>query len=379
MTCKVIVQKNTFSESLAIVGRAVGSHSHLPILSNILLSKDEDHLRLSATDLTVGVTVWMDANLDGDLGLTLPAKTLTDVINSLTDPEVVFSVNGKPEASLKCGTYKGIVKGIDASEFPTIPEYPGTNGVSMDASMFKEMIQKVAFAASMDDTRPVLTGVLMSMDGKSVSMVGTDGFRLAICKAILPEPFAKKQLIIPASALKEVMRILNATKTARITLVLPTNGSQVVFRCENVQIVSQLIEGKFPDYQVILPKGHKTRTFVNTSELLKACKQAGIIAREGSNVVRFHLYPGPEQTGKVKLLAESAETGASEIELAATVEGLELEIAFNVKFMQDALEAISSKDVVIETNAYNTPAIIRPVGEQEGYRCILMPMHIDGK
>ena len=100
MTCKVTVHKNTFSESLAIVGRAVGSHSHLPILSNILLSKDEDQLRLSATDLTVGVTVWMDANLDGDLGLTLPAKTLTDVINSLTDPEVVFSVNGKPEASL---------------------------------------------------------------------------------------------------------------------------------------------------------------------------------------------------------------------------------------------------------------------------------------
>ncbi len=100
MTCKVTVQKNNFSESLAIVGRAVGSHSHLPILSNILLSKDEDQLRLSATDLTVGVMVWMDANLDGDLGLTLPAKTLTDVINSLTDPEVVFSVNGKPEASI---------------------------------------------------------------------------------------------------------------------------------------------------------------------------------------------------------------------------------------------------------------------------------------
>ena len=294
MTCKVTVQKNTFSESLAIVGRAVGSHSHLPILLNILLSKDEDQLRLSATDLTVGVTVWMDANLDGDLGLTLPAKTLTDVINSLTDPEVVFSVNGKPEASLKCGTYKGIVKGIDASEFPTIPEYPITNGISMDASMFKEMIQKVAFAASMDDTRPVLTGVLMSMDGKTVSMVGTDGFRLAICKAILPEPFAKKLLIIPASALKEVVRILNATKTARISFVLPPNGSQVVFRCENVQIVSQLIDGEFPDYHAILPKGHKTRAILDASDLLKACKQASIIAREGSNVVRFHFQPGAD-------------------------------------------------------------------------------------
>jgi len=378
MTCKVIVQKNTFSESLAIVGRAVGSHSHLPILSNILLNKDEDQLRLAATDLTVGVTVWMDANLDGDLGLTLPAKTLIDVINSLTDPEVVFSVNGKPEASLKCGTYKGIVKGIDASEFPTIPEYPITNGVSMDASMFKEMIQKVAFAASMDDTRPVLTGVLMSMDGKTVSMVGTDGFRLAICKAILPEPFAKKQLIIPASALKEVVRILNATKTARITFVLPTNGSQVVFRCENVQIVSQLIDGKFPDYQAILPKGYKTRTVISAVDLLKACKQAGIIAREGSNVVRFHLKPGMDQTGKVQLLSESDETGASEIELDATVEGQELEIAFNVKFLQDGLEAISTKNVTIEANAHNTPAVLHSTGDEENLY-VLMPMHIDGR
>ena len=164
----------------------------------------------------------------------------------------------------------------------------------------------------------------MSMDGKTVSMVGTDGFRLAICKAILPEPFAKKQLIIPASALKEIVRIMNATKTARITFVLPPNGSQVVFRCENVQMVSQLIDGKFPDYQAILPKGHKTRAVLDAGDLLKACKQASIIAREGSNVVRFHFQPGADQTGKVKLLAESDEAGASEIELEVMIEGQEL-------------------------------------------------------
>jgi len=157
MTCKVTVQKNTFAESLAIVGRAVGSHTHLPILSNVMLSKDEGQLRLSATDLTLGVTVWMDAYMDGDLGLTLPAKTLTDVVNSLVEPEVMFSVNGKPEASLKCGTYKGVVKGVEASEFPTIPEFDVSNGIPLDANTFKEMIQNVSFAASMDDSRPVLT------------------------------------------------------------------------------------------------------------------------------------------------------------------------------------------------------------------------------
>ena len=386
MTCKVTVQKSTFADSLAIVGRAVDSHTHLPILSNVLLSSDDGQLRLSATDLTLGVTVWMDANMDGDLGLTLPAKTLTDVINTLIEPKVVFSVNGKPEVSLKCGAYKGIVKGIEASEFPTIPEYDITNGISLDASVFKEMIQKVVFAASMDDTRPILTGVLMSIEEKTVSVVGTDGFRLAICKSMLPEPFGKRQLIIPASALKEVLRILGATKTPKITLFLPATGSQMVLRCENVQIVSQLIDGKFPDYQAILPKGYKTRAVIAAADLLKACKQASIIAREGNNVVRFHLQPGPDQTGKVKLLAETDETGTSEIELDATVEGQELEIAFNVKFLQDGLEAISTKNVVIETNAHNTPAAIRstgreasPSGGEEDYLYVLMPMHIDGK
>jgi DNA polymerase-3 subunit beta len=386
MTSKVIIQKSVFADSLAIVGHAVGSHTHLPILSNVLLSKDEGQLRLSATDLTLGVTVWMDANMDGDFGLTLPARTLTDMVNTLTEPEIVFSVNGKPEATLKCGAYKGIVKGVEASEFPTIPEYDISNGISLDASMFREMIKNVVFAASVDDTRPILTGVLMNMEGKIVTMVATDGFRLAICKAMLPEPLDKRQIIIPASALKEVVRILGTTRAARITLVLPTTGSQVVLRCENLQIVSQLIDGKFPDYQAILPKGYITRTVMAAADLLKACKQASIIARDGSNVVRFHLQspygnasrPLPDQTGKVTLLAESDETGASEIELDATVEGQELEIAFNVKFLQDGLETISTKNVVIETNSHNTPAAIRSTGEED-YLYVLMPMHIDGK
>lgn len=377
MTSKVTVQKSAFAESLAIVGRAVASHVHLPVLANVLISKEDDQLRLSATDLTMGVSVWMDAKMDGDVGLTLPAKTLTDVVNSFTEPEVTFSVNGKPEAALKCGTYKGVVKGMEAEEFPKMPEFDTAGGIPLEASTLKEMIRAVAFAASVDESRPVLTGVLLQMEGKTIAMAATDGFRLALFKTEVETSLEKKQLIIPASVLKEVLRILSATKASTITLYLPSAGSQAVLRLENVQVVSQLIDGKFPDFQVIIPKGYKTRTIVDAGELLKACKQAGIIAREGSNVVRFHLQPGADESGKVKLLSASAETGESEIELDATVEGQELEIAFNVKFLQDALEAISTKRVVIETNTHNTPATIRPAGEQDNYQYVLMPMHID--
>jgi len=377
MSSKVTVEKSTFAESLAIVGRAVASGPHLPVLANVLIASEGGQLRLAATDLTLGVSVWLDARLDGQLALTLPAKTLTDIVNSLADSEVQFSVNGKPEAAIKSGTFKGVVRGIEATEFPAIPEHDVSNGVALDASILKEMIQATAFAASIDEARPVLEGVQLSLDGNSLSMVATDGFRLAIKKATLPVSVSSQQAIIPASSLKETVRILSATKPDQVHLLIPQKGSQVVLRVANVQLISQLIDGRFPDYQAIVPKGYKTRTVLATADLLKACKQAAIIAREGGNVIQLRLTPGEDQTGKVTVLAESGDTGKSEVELPATIIGLEMTIAFNVKFLQDGLEAVRTKNVVIETNAHNTPAVIRPAGEDE-YQYILMPMHVDG-
>lgn len=380
MTCKVIVQKNTFLESLTIVGRAVNPHAHLPILGNILLCKNADQLQLSATNLTLGISVWMDARMEGEPGLTLPARTLTDVVNALVEPEIEFSANGKPEAALKCGKYKGVVKGEEASGFPVMAEYDVSSGISVDANAFKEMSQRVVFAASLDDTRPVLTGVQMTIEGQTLSMVATDGFRLALGEMELVGTYPKQQMLIPASSLKEVLRILGATRPGRIILFRPAVGNQVVLRCENIQMVSQLMDEKFPDYRAILPKSHKTRTVLATADLLKACKQASIIARDGSNIVYFYLTPPPaeqpEAKGRVRLKAEADQTGASEIELEALIEGQELKIAFNVKFLQDGLESISTKNVVIETNAHNTPAIIRSTGEEENLY-VLMPMHME--
>jgi len=378
MSSKVTVEKSSFAESLAIVGRAVASGPHLPVLANVLIESDAGQLRLAATDLTLGVSVWMDARLDGQLALTLPAKTLTDIVNSLADSEVQFTVNGKPEAAIKSGTFKGVVRGIEASEFPTIPEHDVSNGIALDASLLKEMIQATAFAASIDQARPVLEGVQLSLDGNPLSLAATDGFRLAVKKATLPVTAGRQQVIIPASSLKETVRILTATKPGQVHLMIPKKGSQVVLRAGNVQLISQLIDGRFPDYQMIVPKGHKTRTVLATTDLLKACKQAAIIAREGGNVIQLRLTPGEEQSGKVTVLAESGDTGESEVELPATITGPEMTIAFNVKFLQDGLEAIRTKNVVIETNTHNTPAVIRPAGEEE-YLYILMPMHVDGK
>ncbi|MBI4928337.1 MAG: DNA polymerase III subunit beta [Anaerolineae bacterium] len=378
MSSKVTVEKSAFAESLAIVVRAVASVPHLPVLANVLIESEGGQLRLAATDLTLGVAVWMDARLDGQIALTLPAKTLTDIVNSLGDSEVQFSVNGKPEAAIKSGTFKGVVRGIEASEFPAIPEYDLANAIILEASLLKEMIQATAFAASTDQARPVLEGVQLSLNGNTLAMAATDGFRLAVKKAALPVSVSSQQVIIPAASLKETVRVLSATKPDQVHLLVPQKGSQVVLRAGNVQLISQLIDGRFPDYQMIVPKSYKTRTVLGTADLLKACKQAAVIAREGGNVIQLRLTPGEEQTGKVTVLAESGDTGESEVELPATITGPEMTIAFNVKFLQDGLEAIRTKNVVIETNTHNTPAVIRPAGEEE-YLYILMPMHVDGK
>lgn len=268
MSSKVTVEKSSFSENLAIVGRAVASGPHLPVLANVLIVSEGGQLRLAATDLTLGVSVWMDARLDGQIALTLPAKTLTDIVNSLADSEAQFSVNGKPEVAIKSGTFKGVVRGIEASEFPAIPEHDVSNGIALETSLLRDMIQATAFAASTDEARPVPEGVQLFLDGNTISMAATDGFRLAVKKATLPTSVSSKQAIIPASSLKETVRILSATKPNHVQLLIPQKGSQVILQAGNVQMISQLIDGRFPDYQVIVPKGYMGRPNTTKSRQL---------------------------------------------------------------------------------------------------------------
>ena len=381
MSCNFSVPKNIFAENLGIAGRVASSRTYLPILSNVLLSRDEDQLRLSATDLSVSVIAWMDARMDGDLRLTLPAKTLFDVIRSLTEAEVNFSVNGKPEVSLHCGTFKGIVKGVQAADYPTIPDHKEVNGYSIETNLFKEMVQKVVFAASTEDARPVLTGILLHLDEKFVSMVATDGYRLAIARTDLMARFEKQQLIIPALALKEALRILNNLHPDQVELILPPDSGQLVLRFEHVEIIAQLIDGNYPDYQAVVPDGYQTRAVINTADLIKACKQASIIARESNDVVHFHFIPPyinesrtvVEEKGKLILRAEADETGTSEVRLDTDISGQDLKIALNVRFLLDGLETIKTKNVVLEAKAKNNPVVLHSTGDDD-HKYVLMPM-----
>jgi DNA polymerase-3 subunit beta len=235
----------------------------------------------------------------------------------------------------------------------------------------------VAFAASVDEARPVLMGVLLKVEKDQVTMAAADGFRLSVRKAVLSSPAPNPlTAIIPARALSELARIASDGEDM-ISMVIPKGRGQVIFRVKDVELVSQLIDGAFPDYHQIIPRNYKSRTLVSTASLLKACKQAEIFAREGSNVARFDIKAanGGSTPGEVEISATSEETGKNETIVEATVDGSGVLIAFNVKFLREVLEVIKSPNVALETSAPNAPGVVRPVGD-DNFLHVIMPMHL---
>ncbi len=374
---KVTILQENLAHGLSIVSRAVSPRSTLPVLANVLVATDEGRLRLSATNLELGVTCWLGARIDEEGSTTVPARTITDLVNTLPGDQVNLSLDASTQTlNVRSGTSNTDIKCIDAQEFPPLPTPNLDEALHINVADFKEMIQQVAFAASTDEARPVLMGVLVTVDKDKITMAAADGFRLSVRKALIssaaPQPVSA---IIPARALNELARVAS-DGSETIAMSIPQGRGQVIFRVKDVEVVSQLIDGTFPDYQQIIPRSYKSRTLVSTASLLKACKQAEIFAREGSNVARLDIKASGElEPSEIEISATSEETGSNETIVEATVDGIGLLIAFNVKFLREVLEVIKSPNVAIETSAPNAPGVIKTVGDDD-FIHVIMPMHL---
>jgi DNA polymerase-3 subunit beta len=215
----------------------------------------------------------------------------------------------------------------------------------------------------------------MTVEGSEITLAATDGFRISTRRAKLSSPVAKPMsAIIPARALNELARVASDGKQT-VHMVVPDGRGQVLFHLDDVELVSQLIDGNFPDYKAIIPQSFKTTTIISTAGFLKACKQAEIIAREGNNVVRLSITAGEDGPGEVEISAQSEETGSSEVQVDATVTGTDLIVAFNVRYLRELLDVVKSASVALETNASNTPGMLRPVGNED-FKHVIMPMHL---
>lgn len=373
---KLIVSQAQLAHGLGMVSRAVSPRSTLPVLGNILIATDEGRLRLSATNLELGITCWIGAQIEEEGSVTIPARIFGDLVSTLPGDKVSLALTTRTQTlNIRSGTSNFDIKGIEASEFPPMPTPDLSTGVELNVSDFKEMIQQVSFAASTDDARPVLQGVLLEINENKISLAATDGFRISVRSAELSSAVATPvKVIIPARSLSELARIaVNGNET--VAMVVPQDRGQAIFHLKDAELVTQLIEGNFPDYRAIIPRSFKTRTVISTAEFLKACRQAEIIAREGNYVIRLKMQPQEGGPGTLEFTTQSEETGSGEVVVDANIEGPELLIAFNVRFLSEVLAVIGSPNTILETNQNNTPGLISPVGD-DTYKHVIMPMHL---
>jgi DNA polymerase-3 subunit beta len=377
---KISCLQENLAKGLATVGRAVATRSTLPILSNILLQCDEGRLRLAATNFEIGVNCWVGARVEQEGSITVPARLLTEFVNSLPAGHIEMEVHERTQTlNLKCARFEANIKGLDASEFPAVPtaeSIEGRNGLHLEPDAFRRMIERTVFAAATDESRPILTGVLAKFHQGGLILAAADGFRLAVTTASVGTDLDDTaSIIIPARALSELGRISTEQEDPIELLITPARN-QILFHLSNTDLVSQLIEGNFPDYNQIVPKSRTTRTRVATEDLLKAVKVAFLFARDSANIIRLHVIPGSELSpGQLVITATSAELGDNVTELDASIEGDEVEIAFNARYLIDALSVIGTSETILDTSTPSSPGVLRPV-DDDGFLCVVMPMHI---
>jgi len=374
---KVSCLQENLSKGLGIVGRAVSPRSTLPVLGNVLLTTDAGRLKLSATNLEVGISCWIGAKVDEEGATTVPARTFVDLVNALPPEQVDMELIARTQTLNLCaGRSEANIKGIDAQEFPIVPAPEGEGGILIEADVLRAAVSQVAFAAATDESRPILTGVLAKFEDTQLTLAAADGFRLSVRTISLPQPvFDPFSIIIPARALTELGRISGEQTDPIVVTVTPTRN-QVLFQLTDIVLVSQLIDGNFPDYRQIIPKDRTTDTVVDTAALLKACKTALIFARDAAHITRLHIKPGSELApGHITVSATSAETGDDVSELDASIDGEEIEIAFNVKYLIDMLSVVGAPQVTLGTTTSSSPGVIQPVGDAD-YIHVIMPMHL---
>ncbi len=374
---KVSVSQTNLAQALSIVSHAVATKSTLAILVNILITTEEGQLRLSATNLEIGINYRIPADIIEEGAVTVPAKLMIDLINTLPNDTVYLELDTKTQTlSIRCLQVITEIKGIDANEFPPMPVFEEDNAMTFDGSELRKMIQQVAFAASTDDARPILQGIYLTAAGKTMTMVATDGFRIAIRNSTLEDSFTQPlSAIIPARALVELVRITNDSDK-QIMMTISAGRNQVIFHLPQLDLASQTISGNYVDYKAIVPKSFQTTTVVSTAAFQKTCSQAMIIARDSKYLTRFNIMGQENGMGKIQVTAQSEESGFYENYIDANVDGPDIQIAFNVLFLKEVLDVITTPNVSLRTNTSVSPGLIVPLDNENEFQYVIMPMHL---
>jgi DNA polymerase-3 subunit beta len=366
---KISVIQENLARGLQVVSRAVSARSTLPVLGNVLLRTEDAGLKLTATNLEIGVTYWVPAKVEGDGAITIPARLFTDFVNSLPNERIDLELQAGDMVEVRCGRYEAHLKGIDAEEFPAIPSAGERPTTRVSQKALKEALNQVAFAAATDEARPILTGVLTKFSGDQLTLAAADNYRISVKTISTMDPVEETSIVVPARSYFELERILADTDDP-IDVVLAPARNQVLFHLEGIDIVSRLIDGQFPNYQQILPSSHTTRAVVERAQLLEAVRLASLIASSSANVVKVAI---PAEGDGPMTITAAADIGDDEGHVEAAVEGDGTTIAFNARYLSDVLQKVEVDQIALELNGPLSPGIFRPVGSDD-YVHVIMPV-----
>ncbi len=372
---KLSCLQENLSRGLSIVGRAVAARTTLPVTQNVLLAAEQSQLKLAATNLEMAISCWTGAKVEEEGAITIPARLLTEFVNSLPNDRIDMSLSQRT-LELKCSRFEARISGIGAEDFPPIPKVGDGITTKIEVDALKEGISQVVFAAATEESRPVLTGIHTEFEEDRLTLAAADGFRLAVHKTSLLSPVTDKtDIIIPARTLGELNRLLTDQEET-VEISINQSKNQALFRLKQIELVTQLIQGTFPNYSQLIPQSYATRAVISIADFLRATKMSSIFARDGSGIVRLVITPGAELTpGKITFSARAEEIGDNVGEIDAMVDGEPAKIAFNVKYLSDVLAAIHQSQVALETTTASSPGVIRPVGV-DNYTHVIMPMFV---
>ncbi len=368
---KLSCQPSTLGAALQVVSRAISTRTTLPILNNILLETTSEGLSLTATNLEIGIRKVVPAEVMEEGTTTVPARLLTDFVSSLPDEPLEMSLDLPSQTlSLRCGRFDTHIKCIEAEEFPPGPRPDEGDRFTIPLDELLGAIDQTQMAASTDEARPVLTGVLLHIEDAQRTLAATDGHRLAVRK--LPADGATgldARLIVPARALAELGRAFRG-ETEEVEVIVSKARNQIFFRAGTSEVTSRLIDGTYPNYSQVIPNKSSTVVKVPTGELTQTVRAVSLFARDSANVIRLRVGEG----GLV-LSATTNEVGDSKAELNAAVDGSDIQIAFNARYLLDALTAIGGDEVELRFDGPLSPGLIRPPTGEE-YLYVIMPVRV---
>ncbi len=380
---KLSCLQENLSRALAVVGRAVAVRSTLPITQNVLLATDGGRLKLSATNLEIGITTWIGAMIEEEGSITVPARLLTEFIGSLPAGQIEITGSERPKSlSLNSGRINARISGTDAEDFPPIPTISAEEGVEFQVSTrdIKRSIDQTAFAADTEETRPVLSGILVEIEGDKLTLAAADGFRLAVKQGSILKPVEKPvNVIIPARTFSEVSRLIGEQDSTMDVLV-SSSKNQVLFRLDDLQIVSQIIQGNFPRYMDLLEdamRDTKAEATLRITDMLAASRSVNIFVRDSNNIVKLQMNSGSEDgpTGQMIISSKDDEVGENTAELDGNITGEESTIAFNGQYLLDVLGNIDGEEVSIKTSGPSRAGVFTSPGSDQ-YVHLIMPMFI---